>query len=164
MSALRWLLLLVVIGAGALLGGGRAEAACAALSLCSCTTSASGVSFGSYDPTSSTAQDATGTVTVECTLLVALAGTYAISLNPGLNGTYAARKLKLSSTVNYNLYTTTGRTTVWGDGTGGTSTVIGTLPLLLFSSQTFTIYGRIPASQNVAPGVYTDTIVVTVAY
>ena len=161
MSPLRLLLLLVLVGFGVLLGGRPAEALCA---LCTCTASASGVAFGNYDPTSSTATDATGAVTVECTLLVAVGGSYSIALNQGVNGTYAARKMKLSSTLNYNLYTTTGRTLTWGDGTGGTGAVTGTLPLLLFSSQTFTIFGRIPASQNVAPGVYTDTIVVTVTY
>jgi spore coat protein U-like protein len=69
-------------------------------------------------------------------------------------------------TLQYNLYTTGGFATVWGDGTGtsvtqgGTGTGMGT-PVV------FTTFGQLPdsaANQAVPPGAYTDTVTVSVAY
>jgi spore coat protein U-like protein len=62
-------------------------------------------------------------------------------------------------TLNYNLYTTASRTTVWGDGTGGTSTLNG----LAFGA-THTVYATVPARQNVRVGQYTDNIIVTLTF
>ena len=143
----------------------RAEAACPFLSFCTCTASATGVSFGNYDPLSPIPKDAAGTVTVNCTFADLGSGTYDISLSPGMTGTYAARKLtRVPSSIDYNLYTTAARTQVWGNGTGGTQRVVGTLSGLLSNQQTFSIHGRVPPRQNVPEGAYTDVIVVTVAY
>jgi spore coat protein U-like protein len=164
MTLLRLFLLLSVLCGGAVVGG-KAEAACSILSLCSCSASASGVSFGNYDPLSATATDSTGTVTVACTFVGSITGSYDISFNQGMTGTYAARALtKTPSILTYNLYTTTARNQVWGDGTAGTQKVTGTLFGILANTQNFNVYGRIPAGQNVPGGVYNDTIVVTVAY
>ncbi len=58
----------------------------------------------------------------------------------------------------YQLYDNTGRTTVWGNGSGGTATIS------MNSSGTATIYGRLPAKQNVSAGAYADTILVTVSF
>ncbi|WP_426051108.1 Csu type fimbrial protein [Brevundimonas sp. SL161] len=142
-----------------------AEAACPFLSFCTCTASATGVSFGNYDPLSPIPKDAAGTVTVNCTFAELGSGTYDISLSPGMTGTYATRKLtRAQSSIDYNLYTTAARTQVWGNGTGGTQRVVGTLSGLLSNQQTFSIHGRVPPGQNVLDGAYTDVIVVTVAY
>ena len=61
--------------------------------------------------------------------------------------------------LNYNLYTNAARTTVRGDGSGGTSTQAtnGT-------NVTRTVYGRIPALQNAFVGSYSDAIIVTIVY
>jgi hypothetical protein len=65
--------------------------------------------------------------------------------------------------LDYNLYTSTARTTVWGDGTGATSTVAGSGAGLLTAS-TQTVYGRVSASQDKPAGTYTSTITVTVTF
>ena len=62
-------------------------------------------------------------------------------------------------TLNYNLYTTNTRTTVWGDSTAGTSKVNANGTIVAK-----TVYGRIPALQNAFVGSYSDTITVTIAF
>lgn len=133
--------------------------------LCTCTASAQTINFGTY---TISAQDAvTGTFTVGCTAILALSATVTVSAATGSSGSYTNRTLtKGTSSLNYNLYTTSAYSTVWGDGTSGTSTMnqtqaIGLLTTTFFN---FPVYGRIPALQDVAPGTYTDSLIVTVTY
>jgi spore coat protein U-like protein len=63
-------------------------------------------------------------------------------------------------TVNYSLYSDSGRATNWGN-TVGTDTVSSTGTGAL---QSFTVYGQVPAQTTPAPATYTDTITVTVTY
>ncbi|RZM31611.1 MAG: SCPU domain-containing protein, partial [Sphingomonas sp.] len=65
----------------------------------------------------------------------------------------------------YQLYADPARTQIWGDGSGGSSTVrsFDIIPLLGGSS-TYQIYGRIPANLSPRPGAYNDTITITVSY
>jgi spore coat protein U-like protein len=73
-------------------------------------------------------------------------------------------------TLVYNLYTTLTHTTVWGDGTAGTTTISGsfTVPVGLGASGSDikTVYGLTGAPQNVTPGAYStaSNITVTVTY
>ena len=59
------------------------------------------------------------------------------------------------------LYTTALRTTVWGDGTASTGTTAGTGSGL---AQSLTVYGRLPSLTGAVPGVYTDTVTITITY
>jgi spore coat protein U-like protein len=124
------------------------------------TLTAGNLSFGNYDPTSATPDDAMSTISVRCSLNDA----YTITLNAGSTsgGSIAQRKMGslLGQQLNYNLYTTSGRTTIWGDGVTGAS-MPGTGSGLL---QTYTVYGRIPANQMVTTGMFNDTITVAVNY
>jgi spore coat protein U-like protein len=63
----------------------------------------------------------------------------------------------------YNLYRDAARTTIWGDGTNGTQSYFIGNPA---NNQDISvaIFGRIPASQNVKVGAYTDTITVTLSF
>ncbi|QFG77200.1 spore coat protein U domain-containing protein [Acidithiobacillus sp. 'AMD consortium'] len=135
----------------------------------SCSVTATGVAFGTYVP--SAASNSTGTVTVSCSALVGLLFSWTIALNAGVNsgGSFSNRRMASgSSYLSYQLYTNSGHTTVWGDGTGGTSTVPGSCLIsllgLLHCSGSATVYGQIPALQNPSPGSYTDTITVTITY
>ncbi|RYF62408.1 MAG: hypothetical protein EOO22_27735, partial [Comamonadaceae bacterium] len=78
--------------------------------------------------------------------------------------TVADRRLIGAGSLAYNLYTTSGRTTVWGQD--GVSDSISVLAAVIGASVTrnHTVYGRIPAGQYVAPGAYANTIVVVVNY
>jgi spore coat protein U-like protein len=142
-----------------------AEAACNPLSFCSCTVTATGVAFGTYDTLAPTANDAAGSVRVRCTLLIALSGSFTIDLSPGASGSYAGRTMRNGAQVlPYNLYTNAARTQVWGNGTVGSARVTRSFAGLLVVDRTVPIYGRIPSRQNVRAGAYSDTIVVTVTY
>jgi spore coat protein U-like protein len=106
--------------------------------------------------------DATSTLTVTCSNTTP----YTVALNAGVNAggasNFSTRKMKSgSNTLGYQLYTDTGRSTVWGDGTASSSTSAGTGT---GSAQTLTIYGRLPSLANAVPGAYTDTVTVTVTY
>ncbi len=103
--------------------------------------------------------DSSSTLAVQCTNTTP----YNIGLSAGLGtgATVAVRKLTNgASTINYSLYTTSARTTVWGN-TVGTDTVAGTGN---GASQPYTVYGRVPPQTTPAPAAYTDTITVTVTY
>jgi spore coat protein U-like protein len=122
-----------------------------------CSVSTQGVSFGPYNPISGSAVDGTGNVVVTCDTGTA----YAIALSSG-SATYADRTMTSGSDVlHYNLYTSLAHAIVWGDGTGGSSTVGGSGT---GAAVDMPVYGHLPGSQNVPAGNYTDTIVVTVDF
>lgn len=134
--------------------------------LITCTVSATPVSFGSYNVFNASPLDATGTITVHCTGLVGLPVSYTIKLSTGLSGSYAPRKMANGANrLNYNVYTDATRLTVWGDGSAGTSFVSDSYLLVLFGvTRNYTVYGRVPALQNVAVGSYSDNITVTLTF
>lgn len=94
-------------------------------------------------------------MTIQCTAFYQAT----VTLNQGGSGSFAPRKM--SGTASYNLFLDAGLTTIWGDGTGGTSTYA--VSNFTFGTQSYspTIYGDVPASQDLAPGTYTDTITAT---
>lgn len=145
----------------------QAKGACIGVG-CSCSVSATPINFGNYNPVSGAAVTASGNVAVTCSaLLVGLNVSYVIALNAGLNGNFTARLMKagVSSFLPYNIYTTSAMTTVWGDGTGGSSTVSDAYLLSLLSvTRNYPTWGRIPGSQVAPLGNYSDTITVTVTY
>jgi spore coat protein U-like protein len=122
----------------------------------SCSVSASGVAFGNY--TATNIVNITGTASVTCTNGTA----YHVGLNAGLatGATITNRSMTgpASALLGYKLFSDSGRTANWGN-TSGTGYVSGTGN---GSAQTLTIYAQIPASEFVAPGSYTDTIIVNV--
>ena len=139
----------------------RAVLACALIavsaspaSAVTCGVSSAGVAFGSYDTLISTPLDGVGTISVNCLLPTP----FTVALSAG-SGTFAQRQMTAGATqLGYNLYTDATRTIVWGDGiSGSTVSASGT-------SVDLSIYGRVPAGQNVAAGVYSDSIVITVSY
>lgn len=136
---------------------------------CTCNiTRADNVAFGNYQPFSSGDIDVAGTVEVYCFVTVGVTASIDISLSRGSSGSYTPRTMMSgSNTLNYNLYTNSSRTTIWGDGSGGTSIVTRNFILGLLGSITLTntVYGRLPAGQTTAAvGPYSDTITVTVEY
>lgn len=130
----------------------------------SCTVSGTTLNFGaSIDPLAAAVPlDATSTLSVQCTNTTP----YTVALNAGVNAggpaNFGARAMKSGvHSLAYQLYLDTGRSTVWGDGTASSSTAAGTGT---GSTQSISIYGRLPSLANVVPGSYTDTVTVTVSY
>ena len=122
-----------------------------------CTLNVTGVNFGSYDVFSNSALDSTGNIDVNCPSGVG----YSMALTAG-GGTYTQRVMSSGAhRFNYNLYTATNRTVVWGDATSGTVTVNGTG---IGVNVNHGVYGRIPALQYVYPGSYSDIIIVELTF
>jgi spore coat protein U-like protein len=120
--------------------------------------STSTMDFGSQGVLTSNV-DTTSTLAVQCTNTTP----YNIGLDAGLGtgATVAVRKMSNGAKlINYTLYSDSGRSTVWGN-TVGTDTVAATGN---GASQSYTVYGRVPAQTTPAAAAYTDTITVTVTY
>jgi spore coat protein U-like protein len=152
------------------LAGVLVLSAAPALAAVTCSVSATGPSFGIYNPLAVQPLVATGQVSATCTYISG--GTQTVSLTSsysiGSGSSYAARTLRSGTNIlNYNLYYDAAFTQIRGNGTGGSQTGGANLTVSRTSptaTVTSTIYGRILAGQDVAPGLYTDTIVVTVTY
>jgi spore coat protein U-like protein len=135
----------------------------AAPAIGSCSfNSVSGVNFGAYDVFNNSHTDSTGSITYTCASLLT---PITIDLSKGNASSYATRQMRQgdSFTLNYNLFLDANRTTIWGDSTGGSSRYGPIMPPLL-TQVTVTVYGRIPARQNVRVGSYTDTITATINF
>jgi len=99
-----------------------------------------------------------GSIELRCT-----PGTTAkITMNAGLHGSNVNnRKMRLTSgsaTLDYQLYTSSNRQTVW-DNTVGVSTTFNT-----DTTQSIFIYGRVPVQTTPISGIYSDQVTVTVSY
>jgi spore coat protein U-like protein len=153
-------------GLGLMLGAGAASAAIDTENLPVQVTivsdckvqSAPLLDFGSQGVLDSARDDST-TVGIQCTNTTP----YIVRLDAGdgAGATVGTRLMTLgAATVSYSLYRDVARTLVWGE-TDGTNTVAGTG---IGAVQTLDVYGQIPAQTTPAPGLYTDTVTVTVSY
>lgn len=133
--------------------------------VCAISTT-NGVAFGAYDPVTANATTpltATGALSVTCTSgATEPVITLGVGNNPNVAGSAAAPQRQMISAGNllaYYLYQDSGYSVVWGNtaGSGEAYTGIGT-------ASTLTVYGSIPAGQNVPAGSYADSVVATVTY
>lgn len=130
-----------------------------------CTITTTPVAFGAYDPVvanAATPLDQNGSVTVTCTRG---AQNLRIDLTPGLYsanavGTTRAMFDGTATYLSYELYTDAPGGTVWGENASGRA--IPNAPNL--TPRTFTVFGRVPAAQDVIPGNYNDTVVAEIHY
>jgi len=125
-----------------------------------CTISATPVNFGAYSVFSTFPNNNSGGgVTVVCNN--DSGGSFEVTLSTGLSNSYASRVMQSGANpLNYNLYTSAARTAVWGDGTGGSNTMMAAKN----STTMLNIFGQIPAGQDATVGTYTDSITVTVNF
>jgi spore coat protein U-like protein len=137
-----------------LLAGSRAEAA-------QCTISTTAVTFGTYNVFNPAPVDSTGTVRYSCN---GGAKNIVISITRGLSSTFIPRTLKKGSeSLAYNLFQDASRSTVWGDGSGGAPYFSAGDPPNN-TDVTVTIFGRIPPSQDITAGAYSDSVTVMVLF
>lgn len=131
-----------------------------------CSVATVPVAFGAYSPLSGTARESVGSVGVSCSDVASATVGYSISLSPG-TGTYTSRVLTSGAhSLGYNLFVDSARTLVWGDGTGGSSSVGDSYTLAVSPTlRSYPVYGRIPAGQSHARvGSYGDSVTVTVSF
>ncbi|MBN1382723.1 MAG: spore coat protein U domain-containing protein [Deltaproteobacteria bacterium] len=129
---------------------------------CDCNVSSTGVNFGTYNPLDTFDLDSSGSIMVSCTSNVSVM--VSISVSP-TSGGFNPRKIRQSGgsdTLNYNLYTTSNRAAIWGDGTQGTEVVWHGVKKK--SPWSATVYGRISAAQDVYVGQYGESLVVQIDY
>lgn len=130
-----------------------------------CAVSANPLTFPTYYP-------GNGSVSANTTLSVRCSrgAQFTVAMDAGTGGGTVAQRLMSSGAakLQYNLYTSAARTTVWGDGSI-TSAVIAGIGKGLAGNEaiTETVFGTLPdspANRQLAPGQYTDTVMITVAY
>lgn len=139
----------------------------------SCSVDASGVAFGVVDPLNGAPHDGVGNITVGCTWdgLGSADIAYVVNLSSGTGGTgILSRRLTAGAQgLSYNLYSSSDRSAVWGDGTTGAQS-LSSGPWTLTSpnvqeTRAHTMYGRIPGGQQTTPvGNYGDTVSVTISF
>lgn len=134
---------------------------------CTVNTSGAAIAFGVYDPLSATPVPGVGTLVVDCAPPNANNLAVTFSLSTGGSGSYFPRRMTSgAATLDYNLYTSSANTTVFGNGGSGTQTVVRSTSStgganFRASAQ---VFGTMPAGQNAAFGNYSDTIQVTVTF
>jgi len=127
-----------------------------------CKFTVSPLNFGTYSTFSGAPLEATGKINVTCstglpfTVKLDRGETPGRSFNPREMGA-AGRK----NSLKFNLYRDSARQEIWGDGTGNTFVVTG---IGTGRPVSLTIYGRLPARQNVPANRYFDEINVIVEY
>lgn len=120
-----------------------------------CLVSVVGPSFGIYDTTSKSPNDAVGRVQISCK------SGATIGISAGGAGTFFPRAMRSgSSTLAYNLFVDAARTGIWGEWGTGTQVRF----VAEGRNRTVPIFARIPPLQDVDPGTYTDTLVVSVFF
>jgi spore coat protein U-like protein len=123
-------------------------------------TSVDPVSFGVYDIFSTQPNNnGVGSLTIDCK--GSGNDNFEVTLSSGQSHSYTTRTMRSGSNrLNYNLYTGADRSAVWGDGHGGSQL----MTVRKNKVTTLSVYGQIPAGQDVAIGTYTDPIVATVTF
>ncbi len=128
-----------------------------------CSVTTTPVSFVNYDVFSYAPTYSTGTILVNCSSPDQHPLPVVISINSGGSGMFNPRQMRAATgtdRLNYYLFTDASRTVIWGDGTGGTSTV--TNIMTRNTPWNATIFGMVPPRQNLLTGSYSDTLLVTV--
>lgn len=88
-------------------------------------------------------------------------GPFVISLGTGQSHSYVSRVMQSGNqSLHYNLFTNPSRTVVWGNGSGGS----GTVTVTKNSTVTLSVYGLIPAGQDVGVGTYADCLIATINF
>ncbi|GAQ29119.1 spore coat U domain-containing protein [Ralstonia insidiosa] len=131
----------------------------------SCSVTTASINFGNISPVQGSNTDVTTTLTVNCNGFPLLQGSARACLNlgTGSGGTsITPRVLSFGSNqLQYNVYTDSGRSTVWGGRTTPSTpalTVDVPLGLLGAGSATVTVYGRVTGDQTTLPaGTYTQS-------
>lgn len=119
-----------------------------------CTITTLPVDFGDYDPLAAgNDDDGVGTITIRCTRGAGVS----IDLDLGLNAVGGLRHMTDGTdNLNYELYTDAPGGTVWNS--------LAIAASANFAARNFSVFGRIPAGQDVGVGVYNDTVQATINY
>lgn len=165
-TRMKLLIALMALGAAMTVNAGtltdNLEVTAQILGTCSALTAGS-VAFGTYDPTAVAPTEATGTISVTCTL-----GTlYKIALGDGTSYSSGTRHMTgtySSGSLAYDLYQDAARLVKWGDGDPDPVSPATLWHISSGAATDHTVYGRIPEEQAQVADEYADTVVVTLTY
>jgi spore coat protein U-like protein len=145
-----------------------------------CTLGLTDIDFGAVSQLNPDPVDVQGSLSVQCQaeagdlqgLPLTATVDYTISMNGGGSGSAVARALSGSGgSLGYNIYVDAGLQMVWGDGSNGTQVAGGQFVFTELEVLTNTpksadhiSYARIPPGINVPPGMYADTVTVTLTF
>jgi len=129
----------------------------------SCAISATTLNFGSGVGLLTSAVNGSTTVSVTCSNSTP----YTVSLDGGnVSGSTVATRLmagtatgNTGTTIQFQLYSDSGRTTVWGNTSGNWVSGTGN-----GSAQTLNVYGQVPTQTTPKPDTYQTTVTATVSY
>ncbi len=123
-----------------------------------CVIIASNLAFGSSKVLAGSVR-ANAVLAVQCTAN----NGYRIALNGGMNGSVSERRMRNAANGETVRYVISGALDgpVWGDGSSGTSMVLGTGNGAV---QNLPLHGRVPPQPTPSPGDYKDTVTATVYF
>lgn len=147
------------------------QSAQAGLGSLACNVSMPSINFGAFNTTTAITNFASS-VSVTCTATGTGSVAATLSLSKGGSSSFSPRKMisttNTSNTIDYNLFSESTYTTVWGDGTSPSSTLSITISGQggTVTPVSKTIYAKIPAPQYSAVPAqdYSDSITVTLTY
>ena len=123
-----------------------------------CSVTTTSISFGVYDVFDTVPLASTGSLTIRCFW----APTVAVWLGKGNAPTNNPRQMASGANrLSYNLYLDAAHTAIWGDPSPNH---YDTGLVWWRSPATVTIYGLVPAGQDVPAGTYLDTVSVTINF
>jgi spore coat protein U-like protein len=129
----------------------------AAMAQCSWASAPPAVAFGTYQTFNGGGNTSSTSGTITCSGNY----TFAVTLTRGGSATYIPRKM--NGLANYNIYVDPTLTLVYGDNTGGTFAYTGSNGSGT-NNYSGTVYANSPASQDLAPGSYNDSLIATLSY
>lgn len=144
-----------------------------------CSVQVTALPFATYTTLQPTSKTVSSPINIQCTTNPAdeKKGVFAqlgLSLGQNANGSVLQRSMSNGQDrLYYNVYKDAGFQTIFGDGNGQGSTfsvcldsqVCGNSPTNTTQPDlTLTMYGAIPPKQDVTPGSYTDSLLLTIAF
>ncbi len=132
---------------------------------CACTVTASDIEFDDFNPLTAAEETAIGEIDLHCTGLLSIGAGVTVEVLQGQWGAYAARKMRASSgdMIDYNIYTSSAHTNVWGAGAQAVQISGGLIALGAWSARR-DMFARLQANPAMKPGDYADTVVVRVIW
>lgn len=120
-----------------------------------CLFNISNLDFGSYhSPYQYTDVLSTGLISITCDNL-STGNALSIKLYQGQSTNYDRFLTNAKDNLHYNMYLDSSRSTIWGDGSSGTSVYNS----ILQTKNNINIFSVIHKNQNISPGNYQDSIV-----
>ena len=149
---------------------GALAAICQPAGAASCGQVVSPMAFGLYSTVQAGATDTTATVTISCVPGVGdpLTTPYTLTVAGTGSGNDSIRSITSGAArLYYQVYSDASRSLVWGNGGSsgaGVSSSVTSASVAVAAMRVHTAYARMPAGQNVPPGTYAGSLLITIDY